>query len=672
MRLISSALSSARRSARSARASASAARASTSSSRLAARSSASAVRCWLSASRSSVRCELGGERLLLRAALLELALGLPEARPGGARAPGWARCLRLDCAATLPSAPRAVSSTRCSRLRLLDLCMRCSAWRWRSSASRIRRSASSSGLSPSRGLSAAPASPARPAAPAAAIARARAEVSASGSGSASGAQARAQGRGLAAASGSAGGAGWARLRGCGRRGAALAAAPAASVPGAGWCMIVSRPSSLGVARPQPSGPPAHPASSPPSWPPSPELVLLLRLLLGLARLAPLRDRPPPLLARLGALRRARLARLRLLGFAWPGGARASTAPAWPSPRPWRPSSARRRPASPPALGLVALRLGLLRLPRFGLRRAAARACGRRGERRRPAARPARRRTRGRNRARVRLVSGAAGGGVASRLGTRASRAWNAEPSSAAAGVASAASPFGHAGARRCPPRTRPAPAHRAAEAGTSASRLSSHTAAANGPGVGREAKRELQASALAHPVAQLPLDLALDLAVADLAPAVAPLLAPRERELDLRPRALEVDASGDQRQALLLGASDQPLDLVAVEEELARAARDRGSRRPPADTAGCGGCAARPRRRRRRRTRRRAEPCPSAATSPRCRAARSRPRTSRRTRTCGPRAGWTRRRPMRAFSSPSSPSQSSRLATVQDRRSIPH
>ena len=69
---------------------------------------------------------------------------------------------------------------------------------------------------------------------------------------------------------------------------------------------------------------------------------------------------------------------------------------------------------------------------------------------------------------------------------------------------------------------------------------------------------------------ELALDLALHVAVADLAAAVALLLAAGERQLDLRPRALEVDPRRDQRQALALEAADQALDLVAVQEQLAR------------------------------------------------------------------------------------------------------
>src|SRR5262245_16196946 len=76
---------------------------------------------------------------------------------------------------------------------------------------------------------------------------------------------------------------------------------------------------------------------------------------------------------------------------------------------------------------------------------------------------------------------------------------------------------------------------------------------------------------LPHPVAHLALDLAADVAIADLTPAVALLLAARQRQLDLGPGALEVDPGRDHRQALALEAAYQALDLVTVEEQLARA-----------------------------------------------------------------------------------------------------
>ena len=65
-------------------------------------------------------------------------------------------------------------------------------------------------------------------------------------------------------------------------------------------------------------------------------------------------------------------------------------------------------------------------------------------------------------------------------------------------------------------------------------------------------------------LAVLALDLALDVAIADLATAVALFLATRQRQLDLRPRALEVDPRWDQGQAAPLTAPDQTLDLVAM------------------------------------------------------------------------------------------------------------
>ena len=112
----------------------------------------------------------------------------------------------------------------------------------------------------------------------------------------------------------------------------------------------------------------------------------------------------------------------------------------------------------------------------------------------------------------------------------------------------------------------------------------------------------------------LALDLAADVAVADLAPAVALLLAARQRQLDLGARALEVDP----RRARASGPCaarrpDQALDLVAVQQQLARALGIVVLVRAPARRAGCGRCAARPRPRRSPRRRRRAGPCPRAA-----------------------------------------------------------
>src|SRR3954468_16925223 len=67
------------------------------------------------------------------------------------------------------------------------------------------------------------------------------------------------------------------------------------------------------------------------------------------------------------------------------------------------------------------------------------------------------------------------------------------------------------------------------------------------------------------------LHLALELALLDRLALVADVLAPGQRDLDLRAWALEVQARRHQRQALLLGLADQPLDLALVHEQLARA-----------------------------------------------------------------------------------------------------
>src|SRR3954453_250649 len=72
----------------------------------------------------------------------------------------------------------------------------------------------------------------------------------------------------------------------------------------------------------------------------------------------------------------------------------------------------------------------------------------------------------------------------------------------------------------------------------------------------------------AEPLLEVPLHLAADVAVGDLPAAITALLALGESQLELRPRSLEVDAHGYQRQAALRGLPDQPLDLAAVEQQL--------------------------------------------------------------------------------------------------------
>src|SRR4051794_26202776 len=72
-----------------------------------------------------------------------------------------------------------------------------------------------------------------------------------------------------------------------------------------------------------------------------------------------------------------------------------------------------------------------------------------------------------------------------------------------------------------------------------------------------------------QPLPVLALDLSPDVTVTNLAAPVALLLAAREGQLDLGPRALEVEPGGDQRQPAPLATPDQALDLVPVEEQLA-------------------------------------------------------------------------------------------------------
>jgi hypothetical protein len=73
-------------------------------------------------------------------------------------------------------------------------------------------------------------------------------------------------------------------------------------------------------------------------------------------------------------------------------------------------------------------------------------------------------------------------------------------------------------------------------------------------------------------VADGPLHLALHLAILDRLALVALVLAARQRDLHLGAHAAgEVDARRDEREALLARLADQPLDLRAVHEQLARA-----------------------------------------------------------------------------------------------------
>src|SRR3954451_24006085 len=80
-------------------------------------------------------------------------------------------------------------------------------------------------------------------------------------------------------------------------------------------------------------------------------------------------------------------------------------------------------------------------------------------------------------------------------------------------------------------------------------------------------------SAAVHVLGDRALGLAAHLAVLQSAALVAHVLAAGEGDLDLRVRALEVHARGDERQAALLGRAGQAVDLAAVQEQLARALR---------------------------------------------------------------------------------------------------
>src|SRR2546423_3946918 len=77
----------------------------------------------------------------------------------------------------------------------------------------------------------------------------------------------------------------------------------------------------------------------------------------------------------------------------------------------------------------------------------------------------------------------------------------------------------------------------------------------------------------AHSPLVVALELAPHVALGDLASPIAAVLAARQRQLDLRVRALEVDPGRNQGQAALLRLADQALDLLPVQEQLAGALR---------------------------------------------------------------------------------------------------
>src|SRR5437764_5921008 len=72
---------------------------------------------------------------------------------------------------------------------------------------------------------------------------------------------------------------------------------------------------------------------------------------------------------------------------------------------------------------------------------------------------------------------------------------------------------------------------------------------------------------------QLALYLPRHLPAADRLSLVIDVLAPGQRDLDLGVRTGEVDPGRDQRQPALGRLADQPLDLLAVQQQLARALR---------------------------------------------------------------------------------------------------
>src|SRR5438874_13023125 len=69
------------------------------------------------------------------------------------------------------------------------------------------------------------------------------------------------------------------------------------------------------------------------------------------------------------------------------------------------------------------------------------------------------------------------------------------------------------------------------------------------------------------------LDLSLGVALRDRLPLVVLPLAPPQPDLDLRAIAREVNAQRDERVALLANLADEARDLLAVQQQLARAHR---------------------------------------------------------------------------------------------------
>src|SRR4051812_2191793 len=103
---------------------------------------------------------------------------------------------------------------------------------------------------------------------------------------------------------------------------------------------------------------------------------------------------------------------------------------------------------------------------------------------------------------------------------------------------------------------------------------------ASTPNATRSARQKARASSAA---AHRAVHLALLLALADRLALVVRVLAAGQRDLDLRVRALEVNARRHDGQAALADAPDEAVDLTAVQQPPARAGRGGGVARgrPP-------------------------------------------------------------------------------------------
>src|SRR4051812_9372666 len=79
----------------------------------------------------------------------------------------------------------------------------------------------------------------------------------------------------------------------------------------------------------------------------------------------------------------------------------------------------------------------------------------------------------------------------------------------------------------------------------------------------------MRARTLPVALAERALHVPLGLALLDRLALVEAVLAARERDLDLRVRAAEVDAGRDERQPALVRAAHEPLELAATDQQLA-------------------------------------------------------------------------------------------------------